>query len=260
MPPAIIGAAIGGVATLGAGMMASSAASKASKAQQQSAAEANALQKYMYDQTRTDQAPWRDAGVAALGQLSEFMKPGADLTALLQAQPGYQARFDEGVNAVDRSASANGSLTSGGQQKALTRYGQTFGSNELNNVLNRYASVAGLGQTANQQIGQAGQNYANQAGNNLMDAGQARATGYQNQSGIATQTLGNLAGLGSNMFNQFGSAGIGSPGTWSAPPATVSPYGYGQSADQQYGYSGAGYATSVPGVVPFNPNTNFGGF
>lgn len=250
MPPALIPAAITAAASIGSSLIGSHAASKASKAQQQSAAEANALQKYMYDQTRTDQAPWRDAGVAALGQLSEFMKPGADLTALLQAQPGYQARFDEGVNAVDRSASANGSLNSGGQQKALTRYGQTFGSNELNNVLNRYSSIAGLGQVANGQINQAGQNYANQAGQNLIGAGQARASGYANQSGIATQTLGNLAGLGSNMFGQYGGGQSYGPANWgnlSAPPTPVT-----------NGFQPANYPTNVPGLVP--TGSSWGGF
>lgn len=63
------GAAILGGAALSAGgsMLASK---KAAGAQEAAAGKANALQRYMYDQNRTDLAPYRETGGAALNQLA----------------------------------------------------------------------------------------------------------------------------------------------------------------------------------------------
>lgn len=255
-------AALTATAVVGSSLIGASATGKAVKAQSNSADAANALQKYMYDQTRSDQMPWHDAGTGALAQLQEFLKPGADMTKLLQAQPGYQARLNEGVNAIDRSAAANGSLNSGGTLKALTRYGQDYASNELTNVLNRYYSMAGLGQTANNSMGAAGSNYANNAGNNLMAAGNARASGYLANGQIAGNALGGLAGAGAYGANSsgwtMGGGGFNNPlnfgsGLYNPPaPAPVSAYGFGSGPNL------ANYSTNVSGLTP--TSSNFGGF
>ena len=93
-----------------------------------------------------------------------------------QADPGYQFRLDEGKKALERSASARGQYYDPSTVKALTDYNsnmadQTFGdaynryNNDQNSIFNRLAAVSGIGQTANGQLVQQGQNYANQAGN-----------------------------------------------------------------------------------------------
>lgn len=211
--PAIIPAAIGAAGAIGGAVISSNAAGKAAKAQTQAAADANALQKYMYDTTRADQAPWRDIGGAAIGQLKAFTTPGTDLTGWLKSQPGYQEGLDQGVNAITGSAATSGLLNSGGTLKALNRFGQDYANQNLTNIYNRLTNLAGMGQTANQSTAAAGQNYANQAGQNMLAAGQARAQGYANQSGITTNALGTVAGLGSNLYGQygggFGNFGIG---------------------------------------------------
>ena len=46
-----------------------------------------------------------------------------DYSAFFQS-PGYQFRQDEGIRAIDRSASARGQLMSGGTLRELQRYGQ----------------------------------------------------------------------------------------------------------------------------------------
>lgn len=48
----------------------------------------------------------------------------------LTDDPGYQFRLRQGVNALDASAAARGSLSSGAAQKALVGYGQDLGSQE----------------------------------------------------------------------------------------------------------------------------------
>lgn len=65
--PWIIGGAVLGSAVIG-GL----AADKAADAQEGAASSANALQKYMYEQGRQDQAPYRQAGYGALDQLASL--------------------------------------------------------------------------------------------------------------------------------------------------------------------------------------------
>jgi hypothetical protein len=106
-----------------------------------------------------------------------------------QADPGYAFRLSEGQKALDRSAAARGGLISGGALKAAQRFGQDMGSQEYTNAFNRYQterqarlnplqSLAGVGQTSVNQLGTAGQNYANAAGQAIGAGAQAQASGY----------------------------------------------------------------------------------
>lgn len=176
-------------------------------AQRQSMGDANATQKYIYDQTRADNQPWREAGVSSLGKLQdpEFQKSFtmADFTA----DPGYQFRMQEGQKAIERSAAARGGLMGGGTMKALTRFGQDQGAQEYQNAysrfnndqttrFNRLASISGVGQTANAQNQQAGMNYGNNVSENQIGFGNAQAAAY---IGDANRNAG--------MFNNLMQAG-----------------------------------------------------
>lgn len=115
-------------------------------------------------------------------QLGDFGSLSRDFgMADFQADPGLQFRMDRGQQALERSAAAGGRFLGGGTLKALTRYGQDFGSQEYGNAFNRFqtnrnarfnqlAAVAGIGQTANGQLAQLGQQNATTQGNNLMGA------------------------------------------------------------------------------------------
>lgn len=197
---AAIGAGIGG--NIGAGMDSQDAANQ----QVRAAREANETQRYIFEQQRADAAPWREAGVGALGQLTAGTAPGGDYMrdftlADFQADPGYQFRMQEGMKALEHSAAARGSLNSGATLKALTRYGQDFASNEFQNAYNRFnadrdrrfnrlSSLAGIGQTANAQVAQAGQNFANQYGQNVIGAANAQAAATMQQNQMNMQMIG----------------------------------------------------------------------
>lgn len=135
-----------------------------------------------------------------------------------QTDPGYEFRLGQGQRALESSAAARGGLLSGAAAKALTKYNQDFASNEYQNAYNRFtndqtnmfnrlANIAGVGQTATNQLGQASQNYANQAGNAIQYGGAARASGYINQANALGGALGSLTGALSNF-------GGGSPMNW----------------------------------------------
>jgi len=85
--------------------------------------------------------------------------------------------------------------------KGAQRYGQDLASQEYMNAFNRYQaernaqlnplqSLAGVGQTATNQLGQAGQMMAGNVGQALGAAAQARASGYIGGANALTQGLG----------------------------------------------------------------------
>lgn len=65
-----IGAIVGGVASLGGALLSSGASKSAANTQANAASDASATQLQMYNQTREDQAPWRDVGGSAINRLA----------------------------------------------------------------------------------------------------------------------------------------------------------------------------------------------
>lgn len=210
-------AAIAGASIVG-GVIASSGAGKAADAQVQASQNASATQLQMYNQTRADQTPWRQAGGQAIGALSNYYglptqnadgtttpgnpNAGADDMKLIQSLPGYQFNLQQGEQSTQRNLAAQGLLGSGAAGKALTQYGQGYAQNASNSYLNGLQSIAGIGQTSVQSTGQAGMNAANQIGSNQIYAGNAQASGYANQSNAINSGLSGLSGLGSAYYNQ----------------------------------------------------------
>jgi hypothetical protein len=196
-------------AMVASSLLGASSASSGASAQANAANRAADLQQQQYDQTRADQAPYREAGQTALNALiplsTNYQKFGMDQ---FQQDPGYAFRLSEGQKALDRSAAARGGLISGGALKAAQRYGQDMGSQEYTNAFNRYQSersaqlnplqsLAGIGQSATNFVGQAGAQNAANVGN-LMTGG--AAAGAAGQMGVANALSG---GLGQYMnYNQ----------------------------------------------------------
>lgn len=193
---------------VGTNMSGHNSASEAADAQRRAAADANATQRYMYDTTRADLAPYRDAGTSALSQL---VNPDLQRSFTMndyQQDPGYGLRLSEGMKAINSSAAARGMGNSGATMKALLKYGQDYASNEYNNAYTRFnndrqmkynmlSNIAGLGQGANAQQVNSNMNLANAMNENMMGAGNATAAAYMSNGGRL-----------SNMVNSFlGSAG-----------------------------------------------------
>jgi hypothetical protein len=207
-------------AILGAAALGALSSNKAAKTQASAAGQAAELQKSQYEQTREDQAPYRTAGYNALAEMQRTAGnvPGAFKfgNEAMYQDPGYAFRLSEGQKALDRSAAARGGLISGGALKAATRYGQDMGSQEYqaaynraltgyntgvaseNQLYNRQAGLAGIGQTATNLVGQAGQNYATNAGNAMGAGAQAAASGYMGMANAAGQGVGQYLNYTSN--------------------------------------------------------------
>lgn len=204
---AMIGASIGG------GLDASSAAQQAASTQADAANRAADLQYKQWQESVALQKPWLQAGETALNRLvplaTEYTPFGMQQ---FQQDPGYAFRLSEGMSALDRQAAARGGLISGAALKAATRYGQEMGSQEYTNAFNRYQterqarlgplqSLAGVGQTTAQQIGQSGQQMAGNVGEAGAAAAQARASGYVGSTNALTSALGGVGKM--YMANQY---------------------------------------------------------
>ncbi len=166
-------------------------ASKAANVQGQAANTATDVAKQMFEQNRQDQMPWMQAGQAGLNQYAALMglarqddgsykfDPMAPAReGLMRADPGYQFRLDQGRRTLENSAAARGGLLSGNTARALTEYGQDYGSNEFQNILNRYAALSGVGQSQTNQLGAQRTNLGSAIGQNAMTGAAARASGY----------------------------------------------------------------------------------
>lgn len=127
-----------------------------------------------------------------------------DPDSYLQSTPGYQFRFDEGQRALERSKAASGDFYSGDTAMALTRYGQDYGSNEWGNLFNQLGALSGSGQANTANIVNAAGNYGQQAGNNIIRAGDARATGYANSGAAWSNFYGGLGGYIGGLANKWG--------------------------------------------------------
>lgn len=248
-----IAAAIIGATTIGGALIGRSAANNAANVQANAANDATNLQRDIYNQNRTDLQPWRDAGTNALGYITPGIAPGGEFNRNFtmddfQKDPGYDFRMAEGTKAIERSRAARGGLYGASTGKALQRYGQDMASQEYANAFNRYrlqnsdrfnrlASVSGIGQTATDQLVQQGTQFGQSAGNNMMGAANARASGYVG----GANAISNGIGQGLNYYSnqQFlnalrppsSSGGWGVTGAGGGPAYT----GYDSGGGPAYG-------------------------
>jgi len=169
------------------------AATQAANTQLEASREATKVQKDMYDQTRKDLMPYADAGRGSLSQLMGQMGPNGYFNQTYDGQdiysdPSYQFRLNEGLDAVQSGAAAQGGLLSGATLKALQGYGQDMASQEYQNAYNRFnadqtnrynrlSNIVGLGQNAAAQQGNAGMQTAQAVANNTMSGANAQAAG-----------------------------------------------------------------------------------
>jgi len=226
---------MGDIINAGADLLGFGPASKQAKATTQAASiaaqggrEALGLQQRMYDEGVSRQQPFLEIGTNALNRLNSLSQPGANAAQFLQMDPGYAFRMSEGMKGLERSAAARGGLMSGATGKALTRYGQDYGSQEFSNAYNRLAGLAQLGPSAAGVQNSLGQNYASSAGNiNMLSAA--------NQGNLALQRGNILA----SQYGNYGSA------LNTALNTDFSKYGFGKSGGG--GYSGAGQVNPVSG-------------
>jgi hypothetical protein len=202
-----------GSAVAGAAVSASASQNAANK-QSQAANAATNLSQAQYQQQYNDQAPYRAAGTAALGQMQDPRFQQSFGAAQFHQDPGYQFALKQGQDALNASQAAQGNNISGAGLTALSNYNQGMANQQYQNAFNNYqsqqtnqynrlASLAGLGQTANAQSQQAGQ-FATAAQNSAgMQGANAQAAGGVAQGNAIGSAMSGLAGIyGQNQASQ----------------------------------------------------------
>ena len=209
----MVAAAVIGSAAVGAAgsAYASKQAGKAAKTQAASADRASQIQWDMYDQTRKDLDPYKQAGATSLSQMMGQMTPDGYFNQTYTGQdiysdPSYQFRLQQGQDAIQSSAAAKGGLLTGATLKALQNYGQESANQEYSNAYNRFnadqtnrynrlSNLVGIGQNAAAQVGNAGAQTAQAVANNTMAGANSIAAGQVASANNWANTANNLGSM-----------------------------------------------------------------
>ncbi len=232
----IVGGIIKGVGSIIGAKKASKAAGKASDQLEDAGRESLAFQREIFETTEKNAKPFIESGELALeallfelglgpapivgGSLSPFgaRAVGTPLEALLgrkrggtpfagfQESPGFKFAFQKGVDAVDASAAAGGSLFSGSTLEDLTKFGQGFAAQGRGTFLDRLQGLVNAGQVGVGQVSGAGSAFAAGGSQTIEGIGNAQAAGtigknnafQQGLNGLTTslgQITGGIAGI-----------------------------------------------------------------
>lgn len=141
------------------------------------------------------------------------LSSGQTPAQLMAMDPSYQFQMQQGIQAMDHSAAAQGGLLTGGHLKDLMTFGQGLASQDFNNIYNRLMGVTSMGLGASSTAGQFGLFTGSNAGGLMAQAGQAGAQGGIAGFNAMSGSLGNLfSGAGSSFGNIFGGGGGSSGG------------------------------------------------
>ena len=188
-----------GAGLVGAGMQ-SSAARSAAAQQAGATTYAADVQRQMFETLNEQQKPYREAGYGALTRIGELL-PG--LTAPVSREeilglPGYQFGIEQGTGA------ARAAMNVGGGGSNVDRAAQKFAIDytlgtampqviaQRQNIYNTLAGIAGIGQTAQTQTGQMGQNFAGNIGQAAIGGASALAAGQIGSANAMASGFGNI--------------------------------------------------------------------
>lgn len=200
----------------------SSATDKAVNAQTTATEGSLDLQREQFDRSIEIMQPWLDAGGNALNQqrnllgISDLTRgPDETYADVLERQRHRTAgamedyrnsgfaqtmsgQTDYTMNALTGNAAASGMSLSGSHLKDLYDTARRDDNTAFNQYYNALAGTSGSGQVAAGNTQQAGQSYANNSSNLMMNQSNALSSAYQQQgqttSGLFRNALGGAAG------------------------------------------------------------------
>lgn len=153
-------------------------------------------------------------GVSKLGDLLGLngASGSQNAQAALATMPGYQFALQQGNNAVNAAAAANGTLNSGNQLLALQKTGQGLASQNYNNYVSQLqpylnysnSSASGIGSLYSGLGNQINSNYNNLAGMQigaLTGIGNAQAQADLADQSMGMGLLGGALKLGTSLFS-----------------------------------------------------------
>lgn len=193
--------AVGG-AVYSANKQAGAAKAAANKGKYAADAAAQRLQDN-YEETKTNLQPYADAGKAALAGITAANN--GDYSGF-ESSPDYLFARDQGIQSLDRSAAARGSLYSGGQSADLARFASGLASQNYGNYYSRLAGLAQLGQSSATSLGSIGTGNAAQQGNFNLAGANAQADGIYGAANANTNMVNSLTGLAGQFAGGYGAS------------------------------------------------------
>lgn len=190
----IAAAVIAGGAAVYSANKSANAAEKAAKKTAKASEKAQDTTLTMYNQSRSDLAPWRLAGENALKTLTTKVNSGP---GKYTASPEYKIQITEGEKAINRAAASRGQYDSGKALKALTTFNQDEALKDRQTWLDNWyqslnplmtlsntgqSSAAGQANTAlktGSALSDITTTGATTSNNYLQNAAAARASGYK---------------------------------------------------------------------------------
>ena len=166
---------------------------KAADAEEDAAQAASSQERAMFQQTREDFAPFREAGVSALERYRQTAIEG-DPSAFFQS-PGYQFGLGEGQKAIERAAAARGQYFTPKTVSALGRYQQDYATKEYQNYLTNLRGIIDVGSGVTSNLANLRSQSAGRLGGYAGDIGTAQAGGYLGAGEAISGGLENLASI-----------------------------------------------------------------
>lgn len=156
----------------------------------------------VYGEGKNALRPYLNFGRTGVNRYTNLLKNPDQITN----DPGYQFRFDQGNEALRRTAAKTGFRGSGNEMTALNEYGQNYATNELDKALNRYIPMINTGVTATGQLTDLGRNYAYGVGTVNNALGEAAAGREIGGAGADSRMVTDFLGMTGGSTNPFGIA------------------------------------------------------
>jgi hypothetical protein len=133
-----------------------------------------------FNTTRSDFAPYTQAGAGAIGQMGDIAglhgdPAQASVLDQLRNSPFFQSLFRTGEEAVLQNASATGGLRGGNTQRSLADFGADTFAKTIQQQLANLGGIAGLGSGMASNLGQLGAANSASVGQLMVGQGNARA-------------------------------------------------------------------------------------
>lgn len=208
----MFGALLGAGASILGSVLGSKSQKKAAQSAQQSqegmSREAIAEQQRQFDQLQALLKPYVSAGTGALAGQQDLLglngqqaQQGA--IGNLENSPFFKSQYQQAENAMLQNAAATGGLRGGNFQEALADNRSNMLYNTVQGQITNLGGLAANGQNAANGVGTAGQNFANQVGQQLNGIGASQA-GYALAKGQANQNMMNGIFAGAGAIGQLG--------------------------------------------------------
>ena len=222
---AAITAGVGAAGAIGSAVIGANAADDAKDAQVAAAQSAERTKREMFDKARGYLEPYSTLGTEVMPTIKSLLGIGgdpSDMTATLEAYPGYKFAVDQGQKAIANQQQGQGARYSGNALKAAADYSQNMGYNVFSDYFGKLMGLQDTGFRASGAIANLTSGTGTDIANLQVGAGNAQAAGIMGRanaiaggiSGVTNAISGGIGGMTGDFTKGFSGFGTGGTGGW----------------------------------------------